>query len=194
MIGAPLIREKGSPLMKVVKISTSENLSSEYDMSGSVQVIVKPWRVKNGKEVRLSYQEAAQKIFADLLQKREDEQVKTGEILVLTWPSGNTNTDYVGPIRAMKPIRTIKAEETAISDVASNTLKEFLAQQNENMEMSQNSNASMDDDEPQTSSPFVREISPVMANACWRALNSAEPHIGYGEYSLYATQSIFYYI
>jgi hypothetical protein len=184
MIGAPLIREKGSPLMKVVKISTSENLSPEYDMSGSVQVIVKPWRVKNGKEVQLSYQEAAQKIFADLLQRRKDEEVKTGEILVLTWPSGNINTDSVGPTRAMKPIRTIKAEETAISDVASNTLKEFLAQQNENMEMSQNSNVSMEDDEPQSSSPFVKEISPVMANACWRALNSAEPHIGYGEYSL----------
>jgi hypothetical protein len=91
----------------------------------------------------------------------------------------------------MKPTRTIKAEETAISDVASNTLREFSAQQNENIEMSQNSNASLDDDEPLSSSRFIREISPVMANACWRALNSAEPHVGYGKISLYEFQSIF---
>lgn len=183
MMGAPLVKEKNSPQMKIVKVCTPDNLSPEYDMSDSIQVIVKSSKGNKGNEITLTYQEAAQKIFAGLLQKRNNEQKKTGEILVLTWPDGNKSMYSPDHVKVMKPTRTIKAEETTISAVASNSLKEFSTQHYDNTEMSQDSNASFDGDEISPREACVRELSPVMANACWRALNSAEPLVGYGKLS-----------
>lgn len=172
--------ENGSHSMKVINVLAPEELSPEVDMSNAVKVVISTGRGQNKTERIISYVEAAKLLFSNLLQKRIYDEQRTGDRLVMNWPNNrNQPLSQTEKSKIMAYLGSVTAEETMISGIASQALMQLTNV----AEFSQDSNVSLDDDIEEKSSriSLASELSPILANTCWRHLNSAEPHVGHGK-------------